>query len=803
MSTPWRLSPLRNSNSIKTSLTSIVRATCYARHSEPVEQIFKGLGLELPSMLFRYSKSGQTLPDDIGLRPNDELGGEDVDVDDSKYKLIYKDATDDEKSFFKLMMDSQLTAFCSILGAACSEVNAYYILGKCRVTNEFCGKLLDNLPNEGVGVGVCEMFPSKGYDPYCSWWMSDEVKKAIREYSVPLEEEVQHTVKWASMLIPTLKYVVMFEQDKEKHEFLNDLARVVPVGVLGAAGMAKGEKHLKTLVSSTLESGRPLFIFKNTLCNGHFYSSLIEDYEEREKRRVEGGESEKDLKERLFPDGKGFEEDPPQVGFLKNERSACWAERHSFKKFNRDATMVIDPLNLPDEHDLVEEIATVMSSIWVSKPANSGEQNVEDTVIEDAVEMLEQLKHLEKNEKKRAWGIKAITLLLGFLTTSAAVIYEEFMVNYDSFAKNELKAITIILPVVLGVFLTIGQTWESIKRWSILKLTAAKVEREICRYECRVGEYRALVGDKPVHRANFTGKINQIWSRIEQNDLARQSLVGTKLSRGRKKVNEDGLLGLKSPLKKNIGLWKDRDQARRKMLDKKKKKNKTKAGGDGGLVGFVKKRAEKLSENHSISSEDYIRGRLEVELERLAKRLPKFSFQNRSLQILLVMLSASTAIMAAYELQRWIPVVLALVAMVEGFVEFRQLPLRLSMANMTYTRMKRTKVWWNGLSVLQKKLPNNKNRLIEDVEDTIFTQISVVNNQTIFEEAEKRQDENAGGSWNMFAPGRVRSPKSRKGCDRCGGDIGRLISGDGDKVELRKENAGLTTPSSREHHNNL
>lgn len=105
MSTPWRLSPLRNSNSIETSLTSIVHVTRYARRSEPVEQIFKGLGLELPSMLFRYSKSGQTLPDDIGLRPNDELGGEDVDVDDSKYKLIYKDATEDEKSFFKLMMD--------------------------------------------------------------------------------------------------------------------------------------------------------------------------------------------------------------------------------------------------------------------------------------------------------------------------------------------------------------------------------------------------------------------------------------------------------------------------------------------------------------------------------------------------------------------------------------------------------------------------------------------------------------------------------------------------------------------------
>ena len=217
-----------------------------------------------------------------------------------------------------------------------------------------------------------------------------------------------------------------------------------------------------------------------------------------------------------------------------------------------------------------------------SQPFNSGEQSVENAVIEDAVEMLEQLKHLEKNEKSRAWIIKVVILFLGFATTSAAVVYEEFRVNYNSFAKSELQAITVILPVILGVFLTIGQTWESNKRWSILKLTGAKVEREICRYECRVGEYKALVGNGPVHRENFTTRINQIWSRIDSNDLARQSLVGSKLSRSRKKVDENGLRGLSSPMKKNIEAWKKTDRARKKRAEKKEKKRSI------GLAALVK-----------------------------------------------------------------------------------------------------------------------------------------------------------------------------------------------------------------------
>ena len=195
--------------------------------SEPVEQIFKGLGLELPSLLFRYSKSGKTLPDNVGLKlwtkGEGEEGGEEGSGTDKvgEYELIYEDATKDQISFFKLMMDSQLTAFCSILGAACAEVNAYYVLDKCKMTNEFCCKLLDNLPSNGVAVGICEMF----LDHYETYWMSDQVKEAIRDCAVPIEEEVQHTVKWASKLTPTLKHVILFEHEKEKEDFLNDLAR--------------------------------------------------------------------------------------------------------------------------------------------------------------------------------------------------------------------------------------------------------------------------------------------------------------------------------------------------------------------------------------------------------------------------------------------------------------------------------------------------------------------------------------------------------------------------------------------------
>ena len=698
-------------------------------------QVFGALGVGTPNLVFRSLKSRETFPNSVGLR---KRNGE-----DSEFEVVYEDhldvdgdgkitVTEDEKSFFKLMMESQLTSLCATLGTACAEVKAYYLMEECRSENEFAVTLLQTLPRDGVAIAFCNM--DQGYESY---WMSDAIKVALKTNSVSLDEDVQNTVEWPSRLEPSLKHLVIFENSNDQANFLEDVAKDVPVGVLGAAGT----KPLKTLVWKSIEQGRPVFILKHTLRNGHLFTSLIEDANARDTSNVaegngaEGDKSRMSLQERLFPDNKDpyrLQEYGGAAGndvFPRNIPSSCESYRFHFpKSFNRDAVMIIDPLKLPPQHKLLQDIANVMSTIYDSKP-DGGEEEVEEIVIRNAVEMLSQLQQLEKSESARAWFIKSLILVLGFATTVSACTYQELK-NEDPTRTDlsGLKGLTIILPVFLGVFLTLGQTWASYKRWSIIMLNRTKVEKEICRYECKVGEYRAMVGEGPVHRHNFTKRITAIWRNIDQNDLVHHAIVGMGFAEENYKRIESGRM---SPLKKGI-------------LDRVKKDNE-KREKDAFLIGLgvslglkkinhfgrlLERKIEK-ERTTSVSSEDYIKARLEKKLTQLSIALPRLSLKLRAFQFLLVTLSASTAIMASYEQQMWIPAVLAGAAMLEGFVEFGQLPLRMEVANLTFTKLKRTQLWWNSLGPVQKKLPAMKTRLVTEVEDAILDEVVAVSNKVI------------------------------------------------------------------------
>ena len=79
--------------------------------------------------------------------------------------------------------------------------------------------------------------------------------------------------------------------------------------------------------------------------------------------------------------------------------------------------------------------------------------------------------------------------------------------------------------------------------------------------------------------------------------------------------------------------------------------------------------------------------------------------------------------MSAYNQQLWNPTVLAFVALLEGFREFYQLPKQVESINITIARLREILLWWKGLPVLNKKLPNMKELLVDSVENAILDRI--------------------------------------------------------------------------------
>ena len=79
------------------------------------------------------------------------------------------------------------------------------------------------------------------------------------------------------------------------------------------------------------------------------------------------------------------------------------------------------------------------------------------------------------------------------------------------------------------------------------------------------------------------------------------------------------------------------------------------------------------------------------------------------------------------------PIVLAIVAVIEFAVQYMQLESELPAANATTLALTRVLVWWDGLSLIQQRMPAAKDRLVDVVESALvmqqqgFVQVAIAN----------------------------------------------------------------------------
>ena len=74
------------------------------------------------------------------------------------------------------------------------------------------------------------------------------------------------------------------------------------------------------------------------------------------------------------------------------------------------------------------------------------------------------------------------------------------------------------------------------------------------------------------------------------------------------------------------------------------------------------------------------------------------------------------------ELPLWTPVVLTGIGTVEYVITYQQLESTLPAVNATALAITRVLVWWDGLSLIQQRMPNSKDRLVDVVESALVMQ---------------------------------------------------------------------------------
>ena len=74
------------------------------------------------------------------------------------------------------------------------------------------------------------------------------------------------------------------------------------------------------------------------------------------------------------------------------------------------------------------------------------------------------------------------------------------------------------------------------------------------------------------------------------------------------------------------------------------------------------------------------------------------------------------------ELPLWTPVVLAAVSSIEFVISYQQLESQLPAVNGTAFAITRVLIWWDGLSLIQQRMPASKDRLVDVVESALVMQ---------------------------------------------------------------------------------
>ena len=111
-----------------------------------------------------------------------------------------------------------------------------------------------------------------------------------------------------------------------------------------------------------------------------------------------------------------------------------------------------------------------------------------------------------------------------------------------------------------------------------------------------------------------------------------------------------------------------------------------------------------------------------VELEENRTLVRNLSKQLSMLQLALVVVTAVSSGMAAFKAQLWVPMTLALISLIEFVMAYQQLESRLPAANATIATLTGLLMKWDGLSLVQRRMPNSKELIVRTTEDAILLQ---------------------------------------------------------------------------------
>eukprot|EP00931_Biecheleriopsis_adriatica_P061979 TRINITY_DN37305_c0_g1_i1.p1 TRINITY_DN37305_c0_g1~~TRINITY_DN37305_c0_g1_i1.p1 ORF type:complete len:893 (-),score=177.76 TRINITY_DN37305_c0_g1_i1:68-2746(-) len=509
---------------------------------------------------------------------------------------------------------------------------------------------------------------------------------------------------------------------------LEDMAHTSSVAPLGLVYIGGGAVNLRHMVNS-MSRGKPLVMVHNAGGASHQCALVLEQL------LTLAGKSEEEIGPTVFEAVRGkfpaslMNVDPPLIWQIMD----LWLANPELFK---EAVTVVNPLAQSAE-DMLQAVSRCFASQASLGAQELGAGTAQAEVVLEAWGLHAQLQSNGKQKKQMADALVLAALGLAFASTLVAAVHS--FLDTDAAAPlleklpdkvvTAVDALCLLLPALSGLAATATTQLQLHSKSSALKMAAAQVVNEIYEFRTRTGRYNAIKlsqsqpqegGDAAEDAATMSRRLRMQFANNVQGIMA--SVMATEVKTDHMEMSGSHTFAKNSDsLRKHIETSVFR--GRKDVLPVAGSLSEH-AGQYVPLLVTAEHGADVDDFVSSISTEAYVKFRLEPMHRLFSAQAPRLSRQLKAFQIAIIVLATAGTLLAALKLQVWIPVSVALGNALHAKMQSNGLIPHLQATNLGIMSMRNLLIYWRGLGLMERRMPHVRERVVRTLEAASLAEVA-------------------------------------------------------------------------------
>jgi len=561
-------------------------------------------------------------------------------------------------------------------------------------------------------------------------------------------------------LADSCSHLLVFESKEAKSEFYKIYTSLNNAGIIIAGSNVWAlEKAFECL-----QQCRPMFILEHTGATSNAVAELVRFGAKIEDFRNAGARlAQPKYVDPLAVDSYIHAHFPPydrrtELAMDDNIWEYARVIAHNFlgsaPHFSWRSNSIIDVASYVDVNGIQDDVSRVINSLSEVPPEIGGPVK-EFEALSKAKSMMDEL---ARTKTRYRIGSVVLQVLIRMMILIAVAFGISLGVavdkNDNNGAYNALRVFVILLPLIAGILITLEATIRPSLKYALLLLAEKRIESEMYRFRTMTGIYRRNAGESrdaargTRNRSMFMEQCEEIVESCFESDVGgslfsmttRQEEISRMFDqsgnssrqvsypRNKKAVQkittssgrEEGWSNEKLRVSRWLRLNRpDAASPTNAEYDPEMGKSQAKSLGASACYAPV---STSTLERVFVSADGYVEKRIVEQSVAMYGDAPWMATFRLYIKFAVIMLTASSSALASFEKPEWVPLPLAIAAVLEFAKDYMQLDTRVPTINGAAGELIKVWLWWSGLSIAQTRLASNKDELVDRSERAILAQ---------------------------------------------------------------------------------